>query len=106
MIDIGIVHYRIKPNQNEIEALWYSSRLDQKEICKGIAKGDTSNGFPGEYVVTYFNPDGSHRSTYDLEIKKNVSVYDLLWSQNGKVLVVGVGIETVDGLSAGWRLVK
>jgi len=43
MIDIGIVHYRIK-NENEIDAIWYSSRLDKKEIGKGIAKGDTSNG--------------------------------------------------------------
>ncbi len=50
MIDIGIVHYQIK-NENEIDAIWYSSRLDKKETGKGIAIGDTSNGFPGEYKI-------------------------------------------------------
>lgn len=105
MIDIGVVHYQIK-NENEIEALWYTSRLDQKILCKGVAKGDTTNGFPGNYVVTYFNPDGTERSVFNLKIEKQGDVYDLSWSLEGKVLIVGVGLETTDGLSVGWRQVK
>ncbi|MCP3876135.1 MAG: hypothetical protein GY699_23690 [Desulfobacteraceae bacterium] len=105
MIDIGIVHYRII-NENEIEAIWYTSRLDQKIVCNGIAKGDTTNGFAERYVVTYFNPDGAERSTFDLEIEKNGAIYDLFWSQNEEVIIVGVGLETSDGLSAGWRQSK
>ncbi len=69
MIDIGIVCYRMKPNINEIEAIWYSSRSDKKEIGKGIAKGDTSNGFPGKYVISYFNCDGSESGIFDLKIE-------------------------------------
>ena len=106
MIDIGIVHYRIRQTENEIDAIWYSSRLDKKEIGKGIAKGDTSNGFPGEYVITYFNPDGSDSGTFDLKIEKTDLVYELTWSNEGEVLFVGVGIETSDGLAAGWRKAK
>ena len=41
MIDIGVVYYRIKA-ENEIDAIWYSSRQDKREIGTGIAKGDTS----------------------------------------------------------------
>lgn len=104
MIDIGIVHYRIK-NEAEIEAVWYTSRLDQKVVCKGIAKGDTTNGFPGDYVITYFNPDGTERSVFDLTIEKHGDVYNLSWRHNGETLIVGVGLETPDGLSAGWRQV-
>ena len=102
MIDIGIVHYRIK-NKNEIDAIWYSSRLDKKEIGKGVAYGDTSNGFPGEYKITYFDPDGNNTGTFDLKIIKSDLVHELYWSLDGKVLFVGVGIETSDGFSAGWR---
>ena len=103
LIDIGIVHYRIKPAGNEIDAVWYSSRLGIKETGKGIAKGDTSNGFPGEYVVTYFNPDGSESGIFDLKIEKTGLIYELSWSKKEEVLFVGVGIETSDGLAAGWR---
>ncbi len=102
MIDIGIVHYRVK-NENEIDAIWYSSRLDKKETGKGIAKGDTSNGFPGEYKITYFDPDGNNTGTFDLKIIKSGAVNELFWSLEGEILFVGVGIETSNGLSAGWR---
>ncbi len=103
MIDIGIVHYRINTTGNEIDAVWYSSRLGRKETGKGIAKGDTSNGFPGDYKITYFDPDNNNTGTFDLKIIKSDAVYELYWSLDGKVLFVGVGIETSDGLSAGWR---
>lgn len=105
MIDIGIVHFQII-KVNEIDAVWYSSRLDKKEIGKGIAVGETSNGFSGEYEITYFDPDGTNISTFDLNIIKSGLVHELYWSVEGEVLFVGVGIETSDGLSAGWRKVQ
>lgn len=105
MIDIGVFHYRIK-NGNEIEAFWTTSRLDEGVVCKGIAKGDTTGGFAGDYVVTYFNPDGTERSVFDLKIEKQSDPYHLSWGQNGDVFIVGIELETADGLSAGWRQVK
>jgi len=103
MIDIGVVYYRINSTRNEIDAIWYSSRLANKEIGKGVAKGDTSNGFAGNYDITYFNPDGSDSGTFDLKIEKTGPIYDLAWSKEGELLFIGVGIETSDGLAAGWR---
>ena len=106
MIDIGVVYYRINSTRNEIDAIWYSSRLNNKGIGKGVAKGDTSNGFPGNYDVIYFNPDGSESGTFDLKIEKTGPIYDLTWSKEGELLFIGVGIETSDGLAAGWRKSK
>jgi hypothetical protein len=103
MIDIGIVYYRMGREENTIDAIWYTSRLDKKEIGKGIARGDTSNGFPGDYVVTYFYPDGSEAGTFDLKITKTGPVYDLSYSRDGKLLFLGVGIDTSDGMAAGYR---
>jgi hypothetical protein len=102
MIDIGVAYYRIKA-VNEIDAIWYTSRQDKREIGTGIAKGDTSKGFPGNYKITYFNPDGSESGTYDLKIDKTGSIYDLSYHKDGELFFVGVGIETSDGMAAGWR---
>jgi len=106
MIDIGIVYYRMGRAENTIDATWYTSRLDKKEIGKGIARGDTSNGFLGDYVVTYFYPDGSEAGTFDLKIRKTGPVYDLSYSRDGKLLFLGVGIDTSDGMAAGYRKVE
>lgn len=106
MIDIGVVYYRMVPTKNTIDATWYTSRLDKKQTGKGVAKGDTSNGFPGDYVVTYFYPDGSEAGTFDLKIEKTGPVYDPSYRKNGKLLFVGVVIETPDGLAAGYRKVE
>lgn len=103
MIDIGVVYYRINHTGNQIDATWYTSRLERKETGKGIARGDISNGFSGDYVVTYFLPDGNEAGTFDLKIERTGNVYDLSYSRNGELLFVGVGIETSDGLAAGYR---
>jgi len=103
MIDIGVVYYRITPTGKTIDATWYTSRLDKKETGRGIAKGDTSNGFPGDYMITYFYPDGSEAGTFDLKIEKTGPIYDLSYSKDGELLFIGVGIETSDGMAAGFR---
>ena len=89
MIDIGVVYYRIKSTGNAIDATWYTSRLDKKETGSGIAKGDTSNGFPGSYIVTFCNPDGSDSGTFDLKIEKSGPIYDLSYREDGADLVTG-----------------
>jgi hypothetical protein len=103
MIDIGVVYYRIKPGENVISATWYTSRQNKKQLGTGVAKGDTSNGFPGNYVITYFTADGCETGTYDLEIEKTGDIYDLSYRKDGELIFVGVGIETSDGMAAGWR---
>lgn len=105
MIDIGVVYYHMASTKDTVDAIWYTSRLDMKMTGRGVAKGDTSSGFPGDYVITYFYPDGSEADTFDLKIEKTGPVYDLFYRKNGKLLFIGVGIETSDGLAAGYRKV-
>ncbi len=103
MIDIGVGYYRITSTRNVFDATWYTTRLDSQEIGSGIVKGDTSNGFPGNYIVTYYDSDGSEAGTFDLNIKKTGSIYDLSWSKDGELIYIGVGIETSDGMAISYR---
>jgi hypothetical protein len=103
MMDIGVGYYRISPGGNAINAIWYSTRMDKKEIGTGLAKGDASHGFPGRYTVTYLRSDGSEAGTFDLEIEKNGSIYDLSYKRDGELLFVGVGIDTAGGMAIGYR---
>lgn len=103
MLDIGIVYYRIRPAGNVLDAIWYTTRLEENEVGTGVATGDTSNGFAGEYEITYYYPDGSASGTFDLKIEKTGAAYALSYSQNGQVLLRGVGLETAEGLAAGYR---
>ncbi len=89
-----------------VSTLLYTSRLYKKETGSGIAKGDTSNGFPGNYIVTYIYPCGSEAGTFDLKIEKNGPIYDLTYHKDGELLFVGVGIETSDGLTTGFRMTE
>ena len=103
MLDIGIVTYQIRPAGNIIDARWYSTRAPTAEVGTGIAIGDTSNGFVGDFTITYYFPDGSEVGTFDLKIERLGETYALSYSQNGRVLLTGVGLETSDGLAAGYR---
>ena len=106
MLDIGIVTYKIRPEGNIIDAVWYSTRYDSGKAGTGIATGDTSNGFPGEYAITYYEPDGSVSGTFDLKIEANGDAFNLSYILNGEVLLRGIGLETSDGLAAGYRKVE
>ena len=103
MIDIGVVHYVIRPEGGAIDAVWCSSRFDFERCGSGLAKGDTTNGWPGTYEITYFYPDGSVSAVLELEIEKKGDVYDLRYSKDGEVLLVGIGLETPAGLAGGYR---
>ena len=106
MMHIGVVYYRIRSTGNAVDAVWYSTSLGTKDTGTGIAKGDTSNGFPGKYIITYFRPDGSEVGNFELTIEKTGPIYDLSWNKDGKQLFVGVGIDTSEGMAAGFRKVE
>ena len=103
MLDIGVVYYRIRPEGDIIDAIWHSTRQPEKLTGTGIAHGDTSNGFPGDYSITYFDPNRSETAKFHLKIVQDGPTYKLSYIQNGEVLLMGVGIETADGLAAGYR---
>ena len=103
VMDIGVVYYRIRPSGGEMEATWYSTRYPDEKCGTGLAKGDTSNGFPGEYRITYFFADGTLSAELDLRIEKSGDIYSLAYLENGETLLAGVGFETPEGLVAGYR---
>ena len=105
MLDIGIVYYQMNTSGSGLGAVWYSTRSATKEPGTGVATGDTSNGFAGDYSITYYYPDGSESGTFDLKIEQTGETFALSYSQNGQVLLRGVGLETSDGLAAGYRKV-
>ncbi|MFC1925745.1 hypothetical protein ACFLW2_03495 [Chloroflexota bacterium] len=107
MADIGVVRYQII-NESEIHAVWWNFVLDGSQLNRrhwgtGIARGDTSKGFPGEYKVTYTNHDGTVAGPFDLKLVRNDDVYELYWTLEGQLLWIGTGMETPEGLYAGWR---
>ena len=102
-MDIGVVHYTIGAGGGTLDALWHSTRFPADRPGTGIARGDTSNGFPGRYEITYFLPNGDVSAVLDLVIERSGAVYTLTYSKDGETLLTGIGFETADGLSAGYR---
>lgn len=106
MLDIGVVFYTIRPEGGLIDAVWHSTRFEAGEPGTGIARGDTSNGFPGTYDITYYYPDGRVSAELELGISKTGNTYKLTYSKDGEILLAGVGIETPCGLAGGYRKVE
>jgi hypothetical protein len=105
---VGIVSYRISPDRpNSFLATWYSTRTEEFALGTGVARGDTSNGFCGVHEIRYFEPNGEPAGIgqpYELTITKKGEVRDMSWRRDGKVVLIGVGIETGDQLVATyWR---
>lgn len=102
-MDIGVVHYIIRPEGGVIDAVWHTTRFASEKCGTGVARGDTSNGFPGTYDITYYYPDGTVSAELELGIVKNGDVYDLTYSKDGQLLLRGIGLETPVGLAGGYR---
>ena len=100
MVDLGVVRYRVNMAHDGLDATWYYSDMNTETPGTGIAKGDVSDGFSGNFVVTYYMPDGSDAGTFELLISQNGCIYYLTWKQEGKVKYSGIGLEDAGGLSA------
>ncbi len=106
MLDIGVVHYVMRAEGGVLDAVWHSSRFDTNRQGTGVARGDTSNGFPGTYDITYFYPDGTVSAELVLDIRKDGDVYNMVYSKDDDVLLLGIGLETPCGLAGGYRKVS
>ena len=66
---IGAVEDRISADEkNVINALYLSTgsmSIQPGVVCSGRAVGDTSNGFPGQYVIQYFGTRGELVGEFD-----------------------------------------
>lgn len=107
---IGVCEYQISNSEtNVIDARWIASdaveRLDGA-ICSGRARGDTSNGFPGDYHVQYFDAKGELTGDLDLHIEPVGRSYGLTWrnrpedaglpAASGEVVFEGIGFPSGD----------
>jgi len=105
-MNYGVGFYFREKTPEGFKAIWYAPQLKSNEIGTGIIKGDTSNGFSGEYVVTYYKPNGEEAGTFDLNIKKTGSKYDLQWFKNGVQKYIGIGIDTLEGMAISYKSVE
>ncbi|MEM8648826.1 MAG: hypothetical protein AAGF86_21160 [Pseudomonadota bacterium] len=103
MMDIGVVHYVMRPEGGVIDAVWHSTRMGTDQHGTGVATGDTSNGFPGTYAITYYLADGTVSAELELGIEKQGTVFRLTYSKDGELLLEGIGLETPCGLAGGYR---
>lgn len=107
---IGVGEYRISAEEADVlDARWISSGWMSRlrgAIGTGRARGDTSNGFPGDYHVQYFDGEGNFASEYDLHIEPAGDCYQLTWRRRpesvsppadaGDVVFEGIGFPTGD----------
>jgi hypothetical protein len=104
---VGVVQYSISQTEaNTITAIYTSTAnlaAGQPVICTGIAKGDTANGFPGSYSITYLGPDGAVNGAFDWEIESVGDTFQLQWrmkkdgvpylpGKEGMPVLQGIGI--------------
>jgi hypothetical protein len=80
---VGAVEYTLSSTEpGVVDARYISSgslAADPGVICRGRAVGDTSNGFPGDYHITYFDVTGAAAAEYDWHIEEVGACYRLTW---------------------------
>jgi hypothetical protein len=80
---IGAVEYTIsRDEQNVVTARYISSgsmSMKPGTICRGRAVGDTSNGFPGDYVIHYYDVDDNLAAEYNWHLESVGDCFRLEW---------------------------
>ena len=100
MIDLGLGLYKPGSEEGTFEATWYSTRLPKEAIGTGLVKRKARHTgcIEGEYLVTYYSPDGEDAGTYDLTINRVGSIYQMFWRSQGELLFEGIGMDTDAGV--------
>lgn len=61
-----------------------------------------SNTFEGEHPLALRLPDGRLYGEWTLAVRQTDAIYELEWRKGAAVHFRGLGLETPDGLAAGW----
>ncbi|ADP82193.1 hypothetical protein [Pseudofrankia inefficax] len=89
----GIVRYTIR-DPYTIDAYYcsiMSATSGQHEALRGRAIGDTRDGFPGTYAITYDGYGGTTWGPFTWTITQRGPALDLTWHQNGQLWMTGFG---------------
>ncbi len=100
MINIGFVLYKKGDEPGTLNAKWCHSDYGNGT---GIATGGPAEGFEGRYHIRYLDDKGNAQAERKLDIQKKGDFYHLSWINNGNISARGIGMETVEGLSVGYR---
>ncbi len=100
VMNIGVVVYTKGESPGTLNAVWCHS---DGVGGIGVATGGPAEGFAGEYIIKYFDGGGNFQAQRDLKIQKQGSQYTLAWIKDGKTTARGIGMETAEGLTAGYR---
>ncbi len=103
MVNVGCVLYTRGDEPGTLEASWCHPYFGQGVLGSGTATGGPAEGYVGNYSIRYLDHKGGEVAVFDLEIEKEGDYYEISWIIDGEVLARGVGMETADGLAAGWR---
>jgi hypothetical protein len=100
---IGAVEYTISAGEADVVTARYisSGSMDMGEgvVCRGRAVGDTSNGFPGDYHIKYFDVNDKLAAEYDWHIEPAGDCFRLTWRARPETnpLPVAPGEVTFEG---------
>ena len=100
MSSVGVVLYKKGYRPGSLTAEWCHSDYGSGT---GIATGGPVNDFEGHYIIRYYDNSGNFQAERELNIQKSDNFYQVSWINNGVISGKGIGIETEDGLSVGYR---
>ena len=101
--NIGFAVYAIGATAGTLDARW---SFENVYSGSGQATGGPEEGFVGDFHIRYFFENGDFSDEYDLQIRKDGDLYDVLWLVDGAVSAFGVGMEVGSCLAVGWRRVS
>jgi hypothetical protein len=99
MVHVGCVLYTKGDQPGSLDARWCEV---PPRIGTGKATGGPAEGYAGHYSITYFDERGREDWVGELVIEDKGDHYQLTWLRNGEVTGSGVGMETAEGLAAGY----
>ncbi len=100
MSGVGVVLYTKGEEPGSLNAKWCYSDYG---CGTGIATGGPMEGFEGNYTIRYFDSSGNFQAERGLKIQKTGIFYQVTWMNKDEISGSGVGMETEEGLSVGYR---
>lgn len=90
----GIVKYTIH-DRHSLKAC-YLSEMSPETPGRGTAIGNTLDGFPGTYALTYEEESGDTWGPFEWSLAARGDIIDLTWRLDGRIVCSGFGVVDPD----------